>query len=383
MKLLQSLAILIALGAQFTRAQTPADSLFDAITRQGIDHVYNLEFEKADSEFTVLEHMRPAHPAGRFFLAMTDWWRILIDIENTRYDTRFFAELDGVVDLCDSLLDIDKNNVTAIFFKGGAIGFEGRLRFHRDDYLAAANAGRKALGIIRDAESLDPGNADILLGAGMYNYYADVLPKEYPYLKPLMLFIPAGDKQKGIEQLNEAAARGKYASVESMYFLMQLYYYYEKDYPKALAIALQLTRRYPNNMLFHKYLGRCYASESNWSEGLAVFSDIEERSVRGQRGYTTWAEREAEYYIGLCQMNLGRIDKALPHFFRCDEVSRTLDRDGESGFMVLANLRIGMIDDLLGKREEAKQQYRKVLGMKEYLDSYAEAQQFLNSPYAQ
>jgi len=32
---------------------------------------------------------------------------------------------------------------------------------------------------------------------GMYNYYADVIPKEYPFVKPLILFIPGRDKQKG------------------------------------------------------------------------------------------------------------------------------------------------------------------------------------------
>ncbi len=378
----------MVIGAAFllcgpAHAQTASDSLFDTIARRGINDVYNLEFERADSEFAETLRLRPSSPEGHFFLAMVDWWRILIDIDNTSLDKRFYKELDDVIDLCDSLLDVDKRNVNAIFFKGGAIGFEGRLRFHRDDYLSAANAGRKALGLIHDAMALDPGNADVLLGAGMYNYYAEVIPEEYPYLKPLLLFIPSGDKKKGIEQLTEASRKGKYASVEATYFLMQLYYYYEKDYSKALALATELHGRFPRNMLFHKYLGRCEVALSHWQEGFRVFSDIVARTREKKRGYTAPAEREAEYYMGYCKMNMGDLGGALQEFYRCDELSRTLDRTEESGFMVMANLRVGMIDDLQGKRESAVQQYRKVLDMKNYLDAHEQAEKLLLSPYSQ
>ena len=36
---------------------------------------------------------------------------------------------------CDKLLDVDEKNVDALFFKGGAIGFRGRLRAIRESWL--------------------------------------------------------------------------------------------------------------------------------------------------------------------------------------------------------------------------------------------------------
>jgi hypothetical protein len=62
-------------------------------------------------------------------------------------------------------------------------------------------------------------------------------------------------------------------------------------------------------------------------------------------------------------------------------MSRTLDREGPSGFMVMANLQIGMAYDLQGKRTYATKQYRKVLGMKEYEGAHATAQSYLKKPY--
>lgn len=363
--------------------QGVANQEFDAKTRRGIDLVYNLEFEKAEQEFGELIRLRPRDPAGHFFHAMVQWWRIIINVDSEEYDDRFMDSLDVVIDLCDELLEQNENDVYALFFKGGSIGFQGRLKFHRNDYLGAANAGRKALPIVQDASMLDPENYDVLLGSGIYNYYAEVVPNQYPFLKPLLLFLPAGDKKKGIEQLTAAAEKGKYASVETSYFLMQIYYVYEKDYTKALALAERLHQRYPGNILFHKYLGKVYVSLSNWSMVQKTFGEIAVRVYKGQRGYNSAAEREAVYYLGLCDMNIREYDSALRHFFRCDELSRQLDIKEPSGFMVMTNLKIGMIYDVLSKRELAVRQYQKVLDMKEYLNSYRQAEEFMKKPFMQ
>ncbi len=294
------LVLLFLVVASRCTGQVATNAEFEGIAKRGIELVYDLEFERAEHEFSTLGRLQPTHPAGHFLLAIVDWWRILIDLEEERYDERFLGALDRVIEMCDSLLDHNENDVTAIFFKGGSIGFQGRLLFHRNDYLSAANAGRKALPLVQTALDLAPENHDLLLGAGMYNYYADVIPREYPFLKPLLLFIPPGDKKSGLQQLTLASEKATYAAVEATYFLMQVYYFYEKDYAKACTIALGLHGRFPNNMLFHRYLGRCYASLGNWEMAAQTFAEISARVRRGQRGYGVAADREAActYVVG-------------------------------------------------------------------------------------
>lgn len=378
------IAILVSLLLAPVRGQTaPGVGEFDEKAKSGIEYVYNLEFEKAENEFRGLTRLRPGDPAGYALLAMVDWWRILIDIDNTGYDDRFYGQLDKVIDMCDELLERNENDVNALFFKGGAIGFKGRLKFHRDDWIAAANAGRKALPIVQSASAADPKNYDILLGTGIYDYYAEVIPEEYPVVKPLLLFIPRGDKKRGIQELTTAAEKGKYACVEAAYFLLQIYYLYEKDYGTALSFAQDLHQRFPDNMLFHKYVGRCYVSLGNWPLVDQLFSEIVQKARSGARGYGASTEREAEYYLGMVDLLGRRYDSALNHFFRCDELSRGLDKNEVSGFMVMTNLKAGMVYDLLARRDHAVTQYKKVLGMKEYKDSHHQANQFLKTPYAQ
>jgi len=370
-----------ALALACVPSGAPRAQDFDARAQQGIARVYNLEFEAAEGDFRAMIDARPGDPAGYFFLAMVRWWRILIDIDNEQYDREFTGALDGVVAMCDSLLEKNPDDVNAIFFKGGALGFEGRLRFHRNDYLGAADAARRALPLVRTAMELDPGNDDVLLGAGIYSYYADVIPAEYPFVKPLMLFVPPGDRQKGIRDLERAASHGRYASIEAKYFLLQIYYAEEKDYVRALGLASGLHERFPANVVFQRYLGRVYVATNSWEAAHGVFADIIARVRQGMRGYTPPVEREARYYTGMASMLGGNLDAALQEFYRCDEISRSLDREEASGFMSMANLRIGEVYDLQGKRQLALEQYRKVKDMANYQESRSMADRFIESPY--
>jgi tetratricopeptide (TPR) repeat protein len=195
------------------------------------------------------------------------------------------------------------------------------------------------------------------------------------------LFVPPGDRKKGIEQLTLASKKARYANIETTYFLMQILYNYEKDFAQASALAQALHTRYPQNMLFHRHVGRCFVSLNDWPQARAVFTEVEERVINGARGYTKPLAREAEYYLGLCDMNERNYEAALKHFYRCDELSRELDKKEASGFMVMANLKMGMIYDLQTKRDLAVRQYEKVRAMKEFKDSHAQAEQWQRTPY--
>lgn len=376
------LAILLFFStSRVSRSQWLPDPEIDQRIQRGIDHIYNIEFRKADSLFTEVIRNRPDHPAGYFFRAMVVWWQILTDFDDESQDKKFTDMLQEVIDMCEQRLDNNPKDVTALFFKGGAVGFRGRLRANRSKWLGAANDGIVALPIVRKAFEIDPKNYDILLGIGIYNYYAEVVPDKYPFVKPFMIFFPSGDRKKGLEQLDLAARHSKYARTESSYFLMQNYFSYEKDYIKALELARQLHSRYPRNPLFHRYLGRCLVSVGFLSDANEEFVEIEKRFRAKQTGYDIYDGRESYYYIGKYDFIAGKLDKSYANLLICDSLSRKIDKEGPSGFMSLANLMIGMIYDLQNRRDYAIQQYRKVLAMNEYETSHQEAKRYIERPY--
>jgi tetratricopeptide (TPR) repeat protein len=373
------LALFLAPPASF--AQWLEDTLVDRRVQVGIDCIYNFEFEKAEKEFDEVIKLRPDHPVGYFFKAMIQWERILCNFDDESQDDKLYEMLDTVIEMCEKRLDRDPNDVVALFFKGGAVGFRGRLRANRGKWLGAANDGIVALPLVRKAYELDPKNYDVLLGIGIYNYYASVIPDRYPIVKPVMIFFPSGDRKKGLEQLRQASLHAKYARVEATYFLMQNYFLYEKDYAKALELARKLHEKYPNNSLFHRYYGRCLVSTGRLGEANDVFVEIEKRCAARQLGYDSYDAREAYYYRGRFEFTARRYDAALENLYKCDEISRSLDKDGASGFMSMANLLIGMIYDVQGKRQYAVGQYKKVLDMKEFENSRIDAKKYLEKPY--
>lgn len=377
-----AITLLILLARSHTGAQWIGEPEVESHIRRGIDFVYDLSFDSARIEFRQVVKLKPDHPAGPFFLATVEWWNILIDIDNTSRDGRFQSLLDNVIDLCDQRLENDEHDVAALFFKGGALGFQGRLHGNREDWIKAADAARQAMPIVQKAYKLSPENYDILLGIGIYNYYADVVPEKFPMVKPLMIFFPKGDKQKGINQLRTASEKAAYANIEATYFLLQLMQNFEGQHGKALELALKLSNRFPHNPMFQRYVGRCYASLSQWDNMQKTFLDVHRRVDEHRLGYTVSVDREAEYYISLFEFNRGNYDSALTHLYRCDKLSRGVDKEEQSGFWVLTLLRIGMIYDLQSKRAAAIEQYNKVLDMSDYGDAHNQAKRYLKTPYA-
>lgn len=364
------------------QAQWPSDPEIDQRVQQGVDHIYNFEFEQADSVFTEVIRIRPEHPVGYFFRAMIQWERIACNFDDESQDEKFYKLLDVVIKMCDERLKRDPNDVTAMFFKGGSVGFRGRLRANRGKWIAAADDGLIALPLIRKAYAIDSNNTDVLLGIGIYNYYAAVVPENYPYVKPVLLLFPSGDRKKGLEQLRIASEKARYAHVESAYFLMQNYIMFEKEYGKALEIARRLYSKYPKNSIFHCYYGRSLVATGYLTEAQNVYKEVERRYTNKQRGYNTYDAREAYYYLGKIEFLAGRYSSALSYLYKCDELSRTLDKDGASGYMSLANLMIGMIYDDQGKRQYALAQYKKVLDMKDFDSAHKDAKRYIESPYA-
>ncbi len=360
----------------------PQSQNFDSTVAAGIKQIYDIKFPEAEKTFRALIADFPGKPQGRFFLAMVDWWKILLNPDNDSYDDVFYQKLEDVIYQCDQILKQNPDDVNALFFKGGAIGFRGRLRAYRESWLKAADDGRTALPIVEHAAKLDPKNVDVQLGFGIYDYYAAVIPEEFPLMKPLMIFFPPGNKQKGISELNDVAMNGKYAKYEAQYFLMTLYFDYENNPIIADEYAKMLTTDFPDNPVFERWHGRIAAKKGDFLSASKIFSDVIAKADRNYPGYnTTSARREAVYYVAYEYKSMKQIDSSIIYFKECANLSKQIDVKETSGFLINSYLYLGMLYDLQGKRERAVEYYKKTLDLKDYNNSRFYAQEYLKTPY--
>lgn len=365
----------------FVSSLSAQQERLDSLIASGIHQIYSIKFKEAESTFVIVKKDFPEHPAGIFFEAMIVWWQILLDVRNEVYDDILVDKLEIVIDQCDEILDENPTNVDAIFFKGGALGYRGRLSALRHDWFDAAADGKDALPLVFLAYDLDSTNADVILGFGIYNYFAEVIPEVFPPVEPLMIFFPEGDKKRGIEQLKFVGENGKYAKYEALYFLLTSYYSFEKNNNKALKYAKILNEEFPNNSKFESYRGRINVRMNNYKSAFKIFSSIINKYNMGYTGYTKRIKREAEYYSGVYHKQNDSLALAEKHFLNSELLSRIVDKDGESGFLVNSLLYIGELNDIKGERENAVGYYEEVLDLDEFSNSHEKAERYLKSPY--
>lgn len=386
--LLAALLVLPAAGAAAAqpvrpvRASSPTvldDPRVRQLGKEGLDLLYDMRFEEAAAVFDRIDRMYPRHPIGPFLQSLNTWWEILLDLSDTSHDRAFYRAMDEVIERSDRMLKQDERSFDAMFFKGAALGFRGRLRSNRGDWFKAAMDGKRAMDYVLAVAERAPENDDFIFGKGLYDYFAAVVPDRYPYVKPVMAFFPNGDRELGLAELERTAEDGHFIQTEAAYFLLQIYYVFERDYRKSLEYVTWLRERHPNNAYFHTIEGRVRARWGDWDRSEAVFDEVLQRYRQRRPGYNAAMAEQALYYVARAAMIDGDYRRALTFLLQLEALAAR--REDDTYFKTLGRLRQGMVYDALGQRRQAEQRYRQVLEMKDWAGSRDRAERYLKRPY--
>lgn len=100
--------------------------------RKGLDAMYNLRYNEADSLFNKIIVQYPDNPVGNFLLGLVDWWRIATNFDVSskvqRYSDTYYDKLNKSISLADSKLSNNPRDIVGLFFKGAALGYKARLK---------------------------------------------------------------------------------------------------------------------------------------------------------------------------------------------------------------------------------------------------------------
>lgn len=349
--------------------------------KKGIDYIYNLQFVKAKQLFSKIISKHPNHPVGYFYDGMVDWWKIMIDLPNEKYDEVFEKKMDLVIEKCDHILLRDRNNYEGVFYKCAALGFRGRLRANRKKWIKAAGDAKDALPLVERLKNLKTENNDVKFGLGLYNYYADAIPEKYPVLKPITVFLPKGNKQKGIQQLIYASKNATYASTEALYFLSKIYFSFEKNYLKANEFVKKLHHRYPKNTFFYEYLARTYYSKGDLIKALTLYQELLSKIENNDLVSNEYIVQKAHFFIGKIYQYKSMYHKAVYQFEKCEAISLKRDVKYITFYDAHCLLEKGKMYDMLNKREMAIKSYKQVLNKDDINSSHELAEKYLNKPY--
>lgn len=338
-----------------------ADMQLQIEINQAMNDMYNFKFDKAEQQFRWLKQKYGWHPLPYFLLGLSEWWKIMPNVDNTAYDDKFMAYMDTVVNISERLHEIPKHEVEAAFFLAAAYGFIGRLHSseERKNWRKSAVAGKNALRYMQESEGRHDLSPELLFGDALYNYFSVWVPENYPLLKPILAFFPKGDKELGIKQLREVSFNAFYTRTEAQVFLMRILGGYEGQPAQALQISEYLHQTYPDNPYFHRYYARMLYGSGKYMKARTVSESIINKIDGGLIGYEATSGRYASFFLGQIYESRNDDESAKKFYNRAITFSESIGAT-DTGYYHYSLLSLGKIYAEEGDAKQAKSYFKAV-----------------------
>ncbi|TFZ66630.1 tol-pal system protein YbgF [Hymenobacter sp. UV11] len=310
-----------------------------------VQNMYNFKFDKANKQFRSLRRRYPQHPMAYFLLGMSTWWKIMPNsVTDTRYDKTFLAYMDTAQTKAEALYKADAHNYEACFFLAGAYGQEARLHAERHDWRKATVASRRSLNYLQKSQEANGLSSEFLLGQGLFNYYADWISDEHPWLRPVLFFFPKGNRERGLAQLRKVSQTAFYTGNEAKVYLIDIMSgEREKQSAAACELARQLSAQFPDNAYFQLRYARLAFELGRLEESEVACRSVLNKYASGQVGYEAYSCRPAAYILGyLMQHKYHDLAQAKDYYQRCAVYSEQVGMT-KRGYYIFAQSRLASL----------------------------------------
>lgn len=322
----------------------------------GINSMYNFEFRRADSQFRWLKSKYSWHPLPYFLLGLSQWWRIIPNVQNESYDDAFLMYMDSTIIKAEEIFD-QGSEIEGAFILSAAHAFKGRLYAERHSWSKAALAGKNALKYLDYSRGHEEFGAEILFGDALYNYYSVWIRENYSMLKPIMMFFKEGDKKEGIKQLKEVANNAFFTRTEAQYFLMRIMATEENDIKTATFTSSYLHETFPNNAYFQRYYAKMLYTSGRRKEAELLSLDIIDKIDQGYQGYESNSGRFAAFFLGEIYNKKRDTESAVKYYELSKKYGDQIDAQ-EKGYYLHSVIQLGKYAIKSGDEKQAKSYFK-------------------------
>ena len=326
---------------------------------QGINHLYDLEFDEAERLFSKIVAEKPDYPVGYFYMAMVTWSRLSVGFWTAENLKEYVERIDLTMSVAKKGIEKNEKDSRNYFYLGGALGFKGRFELMQQKWFSSYNLAYDSIQALRTSQKLDPDNKDVLLGLGIYDYYTAKLSGVLKFLT--YLFLHRGDKEEGMRKLNVAANEAVYSGLEAKSMLIHIYLYLEEDYDKALPFIQDLRAKFAKNPRYPFFEGLVHIRRDDDGRYREMVEALraESRKKKTRTDLVIWENQalylEATYHLFRDQTQQARN--------KLEAILSQADPELDPDMIAWPILKKGMSYDLEGKREKALEHYRQVLKM--------------------
>jgi tetratricopeptide (TPR) repeat protein len=354
---MRRLFLILTVSMTATHVMYAADPQAESLILRGVAEMYNLRFDRADACFDSLIALYPEHPQGYFFKGGSYFYQIISGHRTNMPEEKFLAWNDKALEIAGGLRKKPGGEKDALFYEGAIYGNLGRYYGVQNEWTKAFLNARKSRNLHEDVLKADSACHDAKLSIGVYLYYAASLPAVVDVLAGLLGL--GGDRDRGIRLLEEAYRYGHLGRLEAQFLLANIYLEVGR-YEEALALFTDLAERFPENPYLINQRGVAHYLLEEFAEAEAVF-----QSAIGRTSDYPRAAMLAEHYLGRLAALNGRYDDAIRHCERSIRrgESQPLFKSIDSWVPPSTYYRIGETLELLHRRKEATEAYRKAARM--------------------
>jgi tetratricopeptide (TPR) repeat protein len=359
-------------------AETQPDQLH-AYLRQGIESAFNLDHAGAISSFQKAVELDRESPTGYAFLALAQLFSYETSFDPKERENCQEAMIRYVgiaVTRGEKRIGKNPRDGQAYFALTLAKIVKVRLALMQKSYFTVAKESANAWDYLEKTRVVDPNNYDNYFPMGLLHYHLDQLPGVTRFLSSLV--ITAGDKHKGIQELELAMQKGDLLRELAQAELSSVYINFEKQPAQALAMTVDLRERFPRNYNFSFSLANIFSELGRFEEAYAIARDLE-KGIQG--GKPPFAPQLQPRYDHL----LGRILFNQREYARAEDCFQKVLKDMapySARIRASALLRLGMIHDIRQERKRAEEYYNRALEVEGGEGvAQVDARQYLKTPY--
>jgi len=335
----------------------------------------NLDNAAAHTHFKEVLNSQPFHPLAPMAELATDW---LVNQENLGYQKGnqiLENRIDAVLAIYRDKLQADPHNGEMEFYFGCTYGLKARLLLGQKEYFGTLISGYNAVRFIKAAARHQPDFIELQLPFGVFNYYVG-LSRGYMQIASWILNT-SGSKEDGLAQMAFAAKNARYGCYEARSILAMVDLYFEGDYATSLTYSKMLAADFPDNPYYNYMAGEALIEMERYREVPGQIQKIK-KLLPGLKPNT-----QAEYIskLNLLQGSLALYQGDLLTAEK--ELKTVIDKyDQEMDYQLGRTcLRLGYTYDLMGRRTDAMQYYRRASELKNRSVACKLAEKYLKTPY--
>jgi hypothetical protein len=231
-------------------AQVLKDNWSKNTIKLGLQAMYNFDFKESAQQFGQIKSKYPAHPAGYLLSAMQLEWQYFPLKDHPQQSKTYIQLMEKCFSLSENMFNKNESDLDAAFFCSASLGFLAAEEANNDNFLKAVSYAKKAYHFLKiGTENVDK-QPEFLYAAGIYHFYRIVYPELHPIIKPFMWFFMDGNKKLGLQQLEKAGKESIFVKNEALFYLPYVYNKYEGTPMAGLEISEELTKAYPENIIY-------------------------------------------------------------------------------------------------------------------------------------